>query len=174
MSNKPSLSINLGLPAVPEISQEDMVGPITNIHNAIRNVMYAVDAYTGNDLIAKDEYAQVSPYARLTSYKTEVLFLKLTEQVTQGDMINIWNSGGARGRKALGGTSRAHAFAMATGDVGDTIPVCLSGLCAYIGGLTPGTDYHLAGTAGMITNVTTYHRVGFAVGPNHLWFSPSW
>lgn len=173
MATKPSMSINLGLPAAPEVDSPELYGALLPIYNAVKNTMYAVDNYTGNNLITSEEYSQVNAYGQLLSQKTAVLYVKLTDTVSAGHVINLWNSGGLRARKATGGSNRAHAFAVAAGVPGNTIPVCLFGLCTIIGGLTPGTEYYLSGTAGQITPTATYHRVGMAIGPNHLWFSPT-
>jgi hypothetical protein len=167
------MSINLGLPSAPEVDSPELYGALMPVYNAIKNTMYAVDAYTGNSLINEEEYSEVNAYGQLLLQKTAVLFVKLTETVLAGHMINLWNSGGLRARKATGGSNRAHGFAAAGGSAGDTIPVSLFGLCTLIGGLTPGTEYYLSGSAGQITTSASYHRVGMAVGPNHLWFSPS-
>lgn len=173
MASKPSMSINLGLPAAPEVDSPELYGALLPVYNAIKNTMYAVDSYTGNTLVSESEYNQVNAYGQLLLQKTAVLYVRLTEDVSAGQVISLWNSGGLRAKKAVGGTSRAHAFAVSSGIIGDSIPVCLFGLCTIIGGLTPGTEYYLSGTAGQITTTATYHRIGTAVGTNHLWFSPT-
>lgn len=173
MATKPSMSINLGLPAAPEVDSPELYGALLPVYNAVKNTMYAVDSYTGNGLITTEEYSQVNAYSQLSAYKINVMYIQLTETVTKGQIVNIWNSGGARGRKAVGGTSRGHAFALDSGVAGQHIPICFQGLCTLIGGLTPGSEYYLSVTAGAITPTATHHRVGTAIGPNHLWFSPT-
>lgn len=173
MASKPSMSINLGLPATPEVDTPELYGALLPVYNAIKNTMYAVDSYTGNSLISESEYSEVNAFGQLLLQKTAVLYVQLTETVNAGSMINFHNSGGLRARKATGGTNRAHAFAVSNGLSGQTIPVCLFGLCLSLGGLTPGTDYYLSSTPGLITTSTSHHRIGMALGPNHLWFSPS-
>lgn len=172
MSTKPSASINLGLSAIPEVDSPELYGALVPVYSAIRNIMYALDSYTGNTLITPNEYAEVNRSSQLLAQKTAVLYVKLSEDVHVGHMINLWNSGGLVARKAAGGTYRAHAFALATGLVGETIPVCMFGLCQAISGLTPGTEYYLSGTAGLITPSATYQRIGVALDTNKLWFTP--
>lgn len=173
MASRPSLSINLGLPAVPEVDTPELYGALLPVYNAIKNAMYAVDSYTGNTQISESEYSQVNAYGQLLLQKSAVLYVMLTEDIGAGLMVNLHSASGLRARKATGGSNRAHAFAVASGLAGSVIPVCLFGLCSNLAGLTPGTDYYLSSTPGMITTSTSHHRIGMAVGTNQLWFSPS-
>jgi hypothetical protein len=61
MSNKPSASINLGLSAIPEVDSPELYGSLVPVYNALRKIMYALDAYTGNSLVTPDEYKEVNP-----------------------------------------------------------------------------------------------------------------
>ena len=173
MSAKPSASINLGLPAAPEVDSPELYASLIPIYNAIRNVMYAVDSYTGNSLITESEYDTVSAMGQILVQKTAVLFVKLGQDVSNGQILNLYDSGGLRAQKALAGTSRGHCFALASGLAGEHIPVCLFGLCSGIGGLTIGTGYYLSGVvAGAVTSTVTSQRIGFAIDTNKLWFNP--
>jgi len=172
MSARPSMSINLGLSASPEVDSPELYGALMPLYNAVRNTMYAVDSYTGNTLITPDEYTQVNAFGQLLLQKTAILFVKLSEPVSVGHLINLHNSGGLRARKAVGGTSRVHAFATASGSTGETVPICFFGMCQNIGGLTAGTEYYLSTTAGLVTPTATYQRVGIALDTQKLWFTP--
>ena len=172
MASKPSMSINLGLQPAPDVDSPELFGALLPLYNAIRNTMYTVDAYTGNALIDKTEFSEVNAFGQLLLQKTAVLYVKATEDILTGHIINLWNSGGLRARKATGGVTRAHAFSVSAGLAGEHIAVCLFGLCQTISGLTPGTEYYLSGTAGLITSVSTYQRLGFAVDSTKLWFAP--
>ena len=174
MAAKPSMSINLGLPAAPEVDSPELYMALVPVYNAIKNTMYAVDAYTGNSLVTQAEFSEVNSFGSLLTQKTAVFYVKLTEAMSSGTMVNFHDSGGTRARKALLPAQPAQAFSLATGSIGDTIPVCLLGMCTSIGGLTPGTPYYMSGAvAGLITPVVTAQKVGFAIGPNQLWFAPA-
>lgn len=173
MSTKPSASINLGLPAAPEVDSPELYSSLLPVYNAIRNVLYALDSYTGNTLITASEYDQVPAYSQILTQKTAVLYVKLAQDVTNGQILNLFDSGGLRAQKALAGTSRGHCFSLASGVTGQHIPVCLLGICSGIGGLSIGSGYYLSSTvAGAVTNTVTSQRLGFAVDTNKLWFNP--
>jgi hypothetical protein len=172
MASKPSMSINLGLQPAPDTDSPELFGALMPLYNAIRNTMYTVDAYTGNTLIDKSDYSEVNAFGQLLLQKTAVLYVKATEDISAGHMINLWNSGGLRARKAVGGSTRAHAFAISTATAGEHIAVSLFGLCPNISGLAPGTEYYLSTTAGLVTPTATHHRVGVAVDATKLWFAP--
>lgn len=172
MTGRPSYSINLGLPAVPDIESQELYAALMPIYSALRNVMGAVDTYTGNNLVTPAEYAEVNFIGQLLLQKQAILYVKLTEDVNGGSMINLHNSGGLRARKANVSSNRAHAYAVVKGITGDVIPVCMFGLCQSIAGLTAGTDYYLSNTSGLITSSVTAQRVGIALSSTALWFTP--
>lgn len=172
MANKPSMSINLGLPVAPEVDSPELYSSLMGVYSAIRNVMYAVDSYTGNSLVTPEEFSQINAFSQLHLQKIAVVYVKLTEAVFAGHIINLWNSGGLMARKAVSATQRADGFAVASGAIGDHIPVCLMGACTLITGLTPGTDYYLSTTPGQIQTGATSQRVGKALSSNVLWFTP--
>lgn len=172
MSSRPSYSINLGLPAIPEVEDQNLYMALLPIYSALRNVMGAIDQYTGNGFISSSEYSKVAATGYATIQKTSVVFVKLTEDVSAGHMINLWNSGGLRARKAASGSTRCHGFAAVSGKSGETIPVSLLGLCTSVSGLTPGTEYYLSATAGLVTPTVTSQRLGIALAPTQLWFTP--
>lgn len=172
MAKNPSASINLGLPVLPEVDSPELYAALVSVYNAIRNTLYAVDSYTGNTLVTPDEYDKINAFGQLLSQKTAVLYVKLTEDVSAGHLINLYDSGGLRARKSLSPSRRVHAFAAVSGLSGETIPVCMFGLCNLIGGLTIGTEYYAGTTAGQLQSGATSQRVGIAIGPQSLWFTP--
>lgn len=173
MAAKPSSSINLGLQPTPEVDSPELYGALTPLYNAVRNIAYGVDAYTGNTLITSNEYNQVNSISQLLSQKTAVMYIKAFEDIKAGHIVSIINNAGIpEARKALGNTYFPHAFAVDDAAAGQHLPICFFGLCQTIGGLTPGVEYYISATAGVVTNATTYRRVGVALGSNLLWFNP--
>lgn len=75
-----------------------------------------------------------------------------SENLTSGDLVNIWNSGGARCRKAVASTPgiEAHGFVLANVNSGTTATVYFEGTNTALTGLTPGRQY-LSTTAGLPT-----------------------
>lgn len=174
MTGSPSFSVNLGLSAVPEVDNVEIARAITPIYNAIRNVMGAVDAYTGNILIPPEDYSQVNKTAQLQLQKTSVLFVKLSEDVTYGHILNLHGSGSKLlAQKAIDPAKPAYAVAMAAGKVGDTIPIVMLGLISNLAGLTVGAAYYLSGvSAGLITSTAGTQKLGIALSTSQLWFNP--
>lgn len=172
MANRPSMSINLGIPATPDTDSPELYAALQYVYSALRNLGYALDGYTGNTPVTPEEYSQVNAFGHLQVQKTAVMYVKLTEDISLGKMVNLYNSGGIKGRKAIVSSQPCHAFSLDSGVIGDTIPVCLFGLCLVIAGLTPGTIYYQSGTAGLITATVTAQKIGIALDTDKLWFNP--
>ncbi len=170
-TNRPSYSVNLGLSALPEVDNPELFNALSPIYNAIRNTMYAVDAYTGNSLLSKDEYAGADPYTNLLVQRTSILLVKASEAITVGHAVNLWSSSGLRARKATN-TNTPDAMALATAAIGDVIPVCLFGLVTVLGGLTEGAAYYPTATPGVISTTVLGTKIGKALAANALWFAP--
>jgi len=179
MASKPSMSINLGLPAIPETQDPDLYSALLPVYSAIRNVMYAVDGYTGNGYVDPADYGAVNPYAYLGIQKQAIVFMKAIEDMTAGTIACIYDSGGTPVvRKALGGTYRAHGFLPENIKSGSYGPVALAGLCNGIGSLAIGISYWLSDTTpGLITATPpatpgNIQRLGFALDTNRFFFQP--
>lgn len=172
MANKAGMSTNLGLPAVPEAESPELYAALVTVYNAIKNVGYALDNYTGNTPLTQSDYSEINFVGQSQVQKNCVVMAKLTEAIIKGQTINFHNSGGLRARKAIVSSQPAMGWATESGAIGDTIPIALFGMCQVIGGLTPGTYYYQSSTAGTLTTSATAQKVGFAVGTNQLWFNP--
>jgi hypothetical protein len=174
MATKPSMSINLGLPVVPEVEDPILYNALAPLYNAIRNVMYAVDSYTGNGQLGQAEYAQVNAFGYMTLQKQSIIMAKASVDMGAGTMVGFFDSGsGLEIRKAILPTYSAQGFTIESVTAGQHTPVCLMGLCSNIGGLTTGVYYYMSSaTAGLITPTATAQRVGFALGDSKLFFNP--
>ena len=179
MGTKPSMSINLGLPAIPETQDPDLYAALIPLYSAIRNVMYAVDGYTGNAYIDPADYSEVNPYAYLGIQRQSIIFLRAYEDMSAGTIACIWDSAGKPVmRRALGGVYRAHGFLPESVKAGAYAPLALAGLCSGIGSMSIGSSYWLSDvTAGLITPTPpatpgNVQRLGFAIDTNKLFFQP--
>jgi len=172
MAIRPSQSINLGLAAIPDVESPELYSALLPIYSAIRNVMYALDGYTGNNLVTPEEYSQVNAFQQMATQKTAVVYVKLTEDVSAGHMIHLFDSSGLAAKKAVYNTLRCHGYAVASGLTGEYIPVCLMGACTLVGGLTIGAEYYLSSVAGQITTTVTGQHLGTALSSNLFWFTP--
>ena len=103
--------------------------------------------------------------------------LTTSEAIASGDLVNIWNSTGAKVRKAdatIAG-KEAHGFVLVGAGSGATVDVYFEGSNTAMSGLTPGNQF-LSTTAGL-TSVTAptgtgnvVQRVGFAVSATTMNF----
>jgi hypothetical protein len=100
-----------------------------------------------------------------------------SEALAAGDLVNIWNSTGAKVRKADATTAgkEAHGFVLAAVSSSATATVYFEGTDTGVTGLTPGVNY-LATTAGTATATppsgsgNVVQRVGFATAATALNF----
>lgn len=171
MTTKQSHSISLGLPSLPETDNVELFQSLVPIYNAIKGTMSAVDAYTGNQLVTSDEYATTDPFGHLLAQKGSILFVKASEAITLGHVVNLWDSSGLKVRKATS-TNLPDAIALSGAVTGDTIPVCLFGLCGVFAGLTIGALYYPTATAGVISTTVLGSSIGKALSSSTLWFRP--
>lgn len=110
----------------------------------------------------------------------EVLSLTASENLSAGDLINVWNdSGTEKARKADASNAyRAHGFVQGAVTSGQTASVYTDGKITGLTSLTRGATYYLATTAGGITTTiptTATHiaqEVGFASSATELVFNP--
>ena len=103
--------------------------------------------------------------------------IQASENLAAGDLVNIWNSSGARIRKADATTAgkEAHGFVLASVTSGNNGTVYFEGNNAQVTGLTPGVQY-LSTTPGLATATApsaagnVVQRVGFATAATNLNF----
>lgn len=182
--NVQGFSTNLGLSPLPDIDQvkyPEIFSQFLRLQNAISILQGALDSYTGR---AVNQAANVPGSNTFLGVQNITrTYAKATETIAYGALCAFTNNGGVLGvqnANATNNTRIARALCnvsagMVTGDVGEFI------LLGYvpITGLTPGTDYYLSTTNGLITgtkpiaagNVSQY--IGFALGTTGLYFNPS-
>lgn len=110
----------------------------------------------------------------------DTALIQASENLAAGDLVNVWNSGGPRARKADAATSgkEANGFVLAAVTSGANATVYFEGAITGLAGLTPGARYYAATTPGQITatppaaagNVVQY--VGTAISATSLSFEP--
>lgn len=103
-----------------------------------------------------------------------------SEALAAGDFVNVWNSTGAKVRKADATTSgkEAHGFVLAAVSNGANATVFFEGPNTAVSGQTPGPVY-LSTTAGLATATppsatgNVVQRIGVAVGATEINFEGS-
>jgi hypothetical protein len=101
-----------------------------------------------------------------------------SEALAAGDFVNIWNSTGAKVRKADASTSgkEAHGFVLASVSSSATATVYFEGTNTQVTGLTPGNVYLSSSTAGLATGTApsgtgqTVQRLGVATSATSINF----
>jgi hypothetical protein len=107
----------------------------------------------------------------------DTALVEASENLAAGDLVNIFNSSGAKVRKADATTAgkRAHGFVIASVTSGQNATVYFEGTNSSVTGLTPGEQY-LSTTAGTATATApsgagnVVQRVGFATAAAALNF----
>jgi hypothetical protein len=113
-----------------------------------------------------------------TGIGADTASITTSEALAAGDLVNIWNSTGAKARKAdasVGG-KEAHGFVLAAASSGAAATVYFEGTDTQVTGLTPGVQFLSATTPGTATATApsgtgqVVQRVGFATAAAALNF----
>ncbi len=113
-----------------------------------------------------------------TGIAADTAAITASEALAAGDLVNVWNSSGAKVRKADASTSgkEAHGFVMAAVSSSGTATVFFEGSNTQVTGLTPGVQFLSASTPGLATATApsatgqVVQRVGFATAAASLNF----
>ena len=108
---------------------------------------------------------------------TTTASIQASEVLVSGDLVNIWNSTGAKVRRATAANSgkEAHGFIISNYNPGDMATVYLEGTNTYVTGLTPGIQF-LSESLGLCSVTAPaskiIQRVGLAIDATTLFFQP--
>lgn len=112
-----------------------------------------------------------------TGIAADTAIVTASEALAAGDLVNIWNSTGAKVRKADASTAgkEAHGFVLAAVSSSASATVYFEGTDSQVTGLTPGVQF-LSTTPGLATLTApsatgnVVQRVGFATAATALNF----
>jgi len=161
-------ALKLELPRRPAVQDSATFSELMTLYNSLQLLHAQLSSALGlNQYTAQEALSVGLPTtARLGEMNTGTV--QLTEAVAAGDLINLYNAPGLRGRKATktAGLKRpAHAIALEAGS--GVIRVCYGG---YVkpGAYTPGAQLYLSSTGGFSASKTLVvgevsQRVGVAV-----------
>ena len=113
-----------------------------------------------------------------TGIGADTAAITASEALAAGDLVNVWNSTGAKVRKADASVAgkEAHGFVLAAVSSGASATVFFEGTNAQVTGLTPGAQFLSAATPGLATATAptgagnVVQRVGFATAATALNF----
>jgi hypothetical protein len=130
-----------------------------------------------NKLVALDGSGRIDNTMMPVGIGADTASIQASENLAAGDFVNVWNSGGARIRKADATTAgkEAHGFVLASVTSGANGTVYFEGTNTGVTGQTPGPVF-LSTTAGIATATApsaagnVVQRIGFAVSATAINF----
>ena len=161
-------ALKLELPRRPAVQDSATFSELMTLYNSLQLLHAQLSNALGLSQYTAQEASSVGlpSTARLGEMNTGTV--QMTEAVAAGDLINLYNAPGLRGRKATktAGLKRpAHAVALEAGS--GVIRICYGG---YVkpGAYTPGAQLYLSSTGGFSASKTLVvgevsQRVGVAV-----------
>lgn len=128
-------------------------------------------------VVALDAAGRIDNTMMPVGIGADTAIITTTEALAAGDLVNIWNSTGAKVRKADATTAgkEAHGFVLSAVGAAASATVYFEGTNTAMSGLTPGPQF-LATTAGGATGTApsaagnVVQRVGFAVSATAMNF----
>lgn len=140
-------------------------------------IISSAGAGDSGKIIALDAAGRIDNSMMPVGIGTDTGAVTASENLSAGDFVNIWNSTGAKVRKADATTAgkRAHGFVLASVTSGNTATVYFEGTNTAVTGQTPG-EVFLSTTAGLSTATApsasgnVVQRIGFAISATAINF----
>lgn len=169
MSLSNEISFNLGLPATPITTDNELFMELNRVYAAIRAVAYRLDSTTGGLSPEGSLWTEVGS-GNLTAANPK-FYMEAAVDLTYGNTIQISSAGLAE----KGTDGKVVGFCSVPGGVltGEVTEVTVIGMYPAFPPttLTPGVFYVQSGSAGQVGNVGT-QKLGFAVSDTQLYFMP--
>jgi hypothetical protein len=129
-------------------------------------------------IVALDSTGRIDNTMMPVGIGADTQVITASEALAAGDLVNVWNSTGAKVRKADASVAgkEAHGFVLAAVTSGNPATVYFEGTDTQVTGLTPGVQYLSAATPGLATVTApsgtgqVVQRVGFATAATALNF----
>lgn len=129
-------------------------------------------------IIALDATGRIDNTMMPVGIGADTQVITASEALAAGDLVNIWNSTGAKARKADASVAgkEAHGFVLAAVSNAAAATVYFEGTDTQVTGLTPGVQFLSASTPGLATGTApsgtgqVVQRVGFATAATALNF----
>lgn len=167
-------SINLGIPAQPLAQNDEVNAELRIVYNTLRNIMRALDTYTGAISQPKDIWTELHSQIRLNGVSK--YYVPAFEGMNPGHTVAFYLDAGVVKARKADGTYRCRGFCSNPSAVlaGEIVEVTLLGAYSYFasGTLTPNATYYQSAAAGQMAASGTY-AVGFAITDKILFFNPT-
>ncbi|MDD4995786.1 MAG: hypothetical protein PHW53_04985 [Patescibacteria group bacterium] len=127
-------------------------------------------------LVALDAAGRIDATMMPVGVSADTASITTSEAIAAGDFVNIWDSTGAKARKADATTNKpAHGFCLAGAGSGAALTVYFEGTNTSVTGQTPGSVF-LSTTAGLATSTAPsgsgniVQPIGFAISATAINF----
>lgn len=143
---------------------------IGGVITEVFGVQTSAGAANAGDIVALDDNGRIDNTMMPVGIGADTASITTSEALAAGDYVNIWNSTGAKARKADATVAgkEAHGFVLAAVANGAAATVYFEGTNTQVSGQTPGPVF-LGTTAGQGTSTApsaagnVVQRIGFAV-----------
>jgi len=153
---------------------------IANSNGTLTEVVSSQSSAGAGDagkIVALDSTGRIDNSMMPVGIGADTAVIAASENLAAGDLVNVWNSSGAKVRKADATTAgkEAHGFVLSAVTSGNNATVYFEGSNTGVTGLTPGVQF-LSTTAGIASATApsgsgnVVQRVGFATAAASLNF----
>ena len=167
-------SINLGLPQIPTTNNQELLSELIRVYNAIRNVMEAVDIYTGIISEPRSVWNQLGTN-RCTAGLNSKIYLQAAEAIGFGQTVGIDTNGNAVLAEHAAYTCIGWCTVATGVGIGDWLEVQQFGIYPPYpaASLVPGDRYYQSTTPGVIgVSGSGTQCIGYAISDTILYFNP--
>ena len=150
---------------------------VGGVFTQVFGVQTSAGAGNAGDIVSLDDTGRIDNSLMPVGIGADTASIQASEALAAGDFVNVWNSGGARVRKADATTAGkdAHGFVLAAVSSGANATVYFEGTNTQVSGQTPGRVFlqTTAGTAGTTvpsTSGNVVQALGVATGATSINF----
>lgn len=150
---------------------------VGGVFTQVFGVQTSAGAGNAGDIVSLDDAGRIDNSLMPVGIGADTASIQASEALAAGDFVNVWNSGGARVRKADATTAGkdAHGFVLAAVSSGANATVYFEGTNTQVSGQTPGRVFlqTIAGTAGTTvpsTSGNVVQALGVATGATSINF----
>ena len=143
---------------------------VNNLVTEVLGIQTSAGAANAGDIVALDDSGRIDNSMMPVGIGADVAVIAASEALAAGDWVNVWNSTGAKVRKADATTSgkEAHGFVLAAVTSGANATVYFEGTNTQVTAQTPGPVFlqTTAGTGGATApsaSGNVVQRLGVAV-----------
>lgn len=150
---------------------------VSGVFTEVFGVQTSAGAANAGDIVALDDTGRLDNSLMPVGIGADTKSITTSEALAAGDWVNIWNSSGAKARKADATTAgkEAHGFVLAAASNGASALVYFEGTNTQVTGQTPGpvflqTTAGTGGAAAPSASGNVVQRIGVALSATEVNF----